>query len=255
MSAEAIIKAQARDTLKGNWFGALCALLTVLIPFSIIDGATTVLSCLFSDLISDDTLRAILIYSIGYSLEVLGFFLFSPLINGYIRAFYRASYSKTLEVADVYIYMTKGRYRTALALNFSFVIRMLTPAALFYLPVVIFSVITSQIEGFSDTVLCFDGYFILTALSTLATALYSLRYLTAFTIGADIDGLTPKQAYEYSRYIMKNRSGSPAKLVVSFIPWMLLCLLVLPMLYVIPYMTQSVCISAKWMTRSTFEVN
>ena len=54
---------------------------------------------------------------------------------------------------------------------------------------------------------------------------------------------------------MKNRTGSAAKLIFSFTPWILLCLLILPMLYVIPYMTQSLCVSAKWMTKAALEEN
>ena len=54
---------------------------------------------------------------------------------------------------------------------------------------------------------------------------------------------------------MKQRTGDVAKLIFSFTPWMLLGLLVLPLLYVIPYITQSLCVSAKWLTKSALESN
>ena len=85
--------------------------------------------------------------------------------------------------------------------------------------------------------------------------MYSLRYFTVFTVSADNPDFSPKQVFQYNKYIMKNRTGSAAKLIFSFTPWILLCLLILPMLYVIPYMTQSLCVSAKWMTKAALEEN
>lgn len=255
MSAEAIIRAQARDTLKNNYFGAVTALLIALLPYCIIDGTTTIISYAFSELISGETLRKALIYSIGYTVEVIGFFLFSPVINGYIRAYYRASQNGILDVSDVYFYFTKGRYQRALTLNLNFILRMLLPAILLFLPPVAFSIIGASIgESFSTSLLFNNCRFILIILSVLATAMYSLRYLTVYTITVDIENISVKQAFDYSRYVMKSGTGSAIKLLLSFIPWMLLCLFILPMLYVIPYMTQAMCTSAKWMTKAAFEV-
>ena len=255
LSAEAIIKSQARDTLKKNYVRAVIALLIVLLPYYIIDGATTILSCLFSFLISDDALRSAVIYSFGYTVEILAFFFFSPVLNGYIRAFYNASYTGEIDLADVYYYFAEGRYKTALKLNLGYIARLLLPAAVLYLPLVLFEVFSASIGGdFHGSVLYNDVFFILSALATTALFMYSLRYFIIFTIPADVENITAKQAFTYSRYVMKNNTAKTNRLVLSFIPWMLLCLLVLPALYVIPYMTQSLCISAKWMTKATFEV-
>ena len=255
MSAEAIIKRQARDTLRNNYPKALTALIIVLIPYYIIDGGTTILSCVFSYLIKDEAVRGVLIYSVGYTLEVLALFFFSPVINGYIRAHYNAAYTGEIDLADVYYYFSGGRYKKALALNIRYILRLLLPAALFYLPVIALAIIAPQVGGgFSDSLLYNDLFFLLNVISTTCLLLYSLRYFIVFTIQADIENLTPGKSFEYSRYVMKNRVGSAAKLALSFIPWFLLCLLVLPTLYVIPYFTQSLCISAKWMTKATFEV-
>lgn len=255
MSAEAIIKSQARNTLKNNFTKALAALIIMLIPYYIIDGATTILSCAFSYMFKDEVTRGVVIYSVGYTLEVIAFFFFSPIVNGYIRAHYNAAYTGEIDLTDVYYYFGGGRYKKALALNIRYVLRLLLPAALFYLPVIALAVISSQVGGsFFNSLLYNDLFFLMTVISTTCLLLYSLRYFIVFTIQADVDDLTPKQSFDYSRYVMKNRKGSSAKLVLSFIPWFLLCLLILPMLYVIPYFTQSLCISAKWMTKATFEV-
>lgn len=255
MSAEAIIKSQARSILKQNFVKAIIALLILLLPYYIIDGATTVLSYTVMDLVSDESLAGTLIYSIGYPVEITAFFLFSPVINGYIRAFYRASYSNCIDLSDVFYCFSRGRYGKALRLNLSVFLRMLLPLMLLYAPLIIYEIVAFNIEGdFYGSVLYHNFYFLFSVLSTTAAVLYSLRYYTVFTVSADNPQFSTKQVFAYNKYIMQYRTASAAKLIFSFVPWMLLCLLVLPMLYVIPYITMSLCVSAKWMTKASLEV-
>ena len=257
MSAEAIIKQQARSILKSNFPKAIIALAIVLLPYAVIDGTTTVISFTVMELVSDESLAQILVYSIGYPVEIIMAFLYSPVINGYIRAYYRAAYSNTIELRDVFFCFSRGQYGKALRLNLNLILRMLLPCVLFYAPLIIFEIISVNIpdNGFYGSVLYHDFYFILSVLSTIGTVLYSLRYFTVFTVSADNPQFTPKQIFAYNKYIMQDKTTNAAKLIFSFTPWMLLCLLVLPMLYVIPYMTQSLCVSRKWMTKASLEVN
>lgn len=257
LTAEAIIKQQARGILKHNYPAAIIALLILLLPFCIIDGTTTVISFTVTELVHDDDLARILVYSIGYPVEIVMGILYSPVINGYVRAFYKAAYSNTIELRDVYYCFNRGRYGKALRLNLSVMLRMLIPILLFFMPLFIYEIISLNITtgDFYGSLLYHNFYFILSLLSTIVTVLYSLRYFTVFTVSADNPQFTPKQVFAYNHYIMQDKTGDAAKLIVSFTPWMLLCLLVLPMLYVIPYMTQSLCVSAKWMTKATLEVS
>ena len=256
LSAEAIVKSQARSLLKHNYVRAITALLIVLLPFYIIDGTTTAISCALSDAISDGDLATVLIYSIGYSVEIIMGFLYSPVINGYVRAFYKAAYSGTIDLKDVFYHFQRGRYGSALSLNIRLILRMLLPILILYSPLIIFEIIASNTGSeFYGSVLYFNCHFLFSVLSTITTTLYSLRYFTVLTVSADNPQFTPKQVFAYNKYIMQDHTGNAAKLILSFTPWMLLCLLVLPMLYVIPYMTTSLCISAKWMTKASLEVN
>ena len=256
MSAESIIKSQARGILKQNYVKAIMALLIICIPYSINDGTTTIISCLVPRFVTDETTSMFLVYSIGYPVEVIMAFLFSPIINGYIRAFYKAAYTETIDLKDVFFYFGSGRYLNALGLNIRFILRMLLPVLILYSPLIAYVIIgSSYAPEFTETVIYYDFYFILAVLSTITTLLYSLRYFTVFTVSADNPDFSPKQVFQYNKYIMKHRTGSAAKLIFSFTPWILLCLLILPMLYVIPYMTQSLCISAKWMTKAALEEN
>ena len=181
----------------------------------------------------------------------------SPLINGYVRAHYRAAYTKSIDIKDSFFYAVgSGHYFDALSLNIRLFFRMLIPIVILFSPVIVFDVFSAtQYEGFTETVLHHDLRFIFCVLSTTTTMLYALRYFTVFTVSADNPQFTTKQVFQYNKKIMEDKTYSAAKLVFSFVPWLLLCLLILPMLYVIPYMTQSLCVSAKWMTKTTLEEN
>ena len=254
MSPEKIIKSQARDILKKNFVKALAALLIILLPYYIIDGTTTVISMLVPKFVSDEQLAMILVYSIGYTVEIIAGFLFSPIINGYIRAYYMTAYTEKMDMKDVFYYFGNSRYINALSLNIRFILLMLLPALILFSPLIIYEIIAANFtDEFYGSLLYHNFYFILAVLSSITVTLYSLRYFTVFTVSADNPQFTPKEVFAYNKLIMKNRTGNAAKLIFSFVPWLLLCLLVLPMLYVIPYMTQSMCISAKWMTKSALE--
>ena len=256
LSTEAIVKQQARETLKHNYPRAIIALLITLIPLYMIDGTTTVISCAFMNLIPDSETAKLWIYAVGYPVEFIAGFLLSPVINGYIRAYYRCAYTKEMDLKDVFYYLEKGRYGETLNFNIRFILRMLIPTVLLYLPLIAFEIISSNIGGdFYGGLVYRDVYFLLAVLSTLAVTLYALKYFTVFTACVDREELNLSSAVEYSKYIMKNKTGSAAKLILSFTPWLLLCMLILPALYVIPYMTQSLCVAAKWMTQASFEEN
>ena len=254
MSPEATIKSQARGILKRNFVPAIMALLILLLPFYIIDGTTTAISCGIINTVQDKDLADTLTYSIGYPLEAIFYILMSPLINGYIRAFYKATYSNRIDLKDVIYYFSKHHYGSALHLNLNLILRMLIPIILFYSPVIIFDVLTTMyIQDVSNTVLYTNAKFLFMTMSTFIVVLYSLRYFTVFTVSADNPQFSTKEVFAYNKKIMKNNTNSAAKLIISFIPWMLLCLLILPMLYVIPYITQSRCVSAKWLTQAALE--
>lgn len=256
LSAEKVIKQQARAVLKNNFVKAIGALLIVLLPVYMIDGTTTAISCACLNLISDENTAAVFIYSIGYPVELIAGYLLSPVINGYICAFYKASYTGVIDMRDVFRYFSRGRYGNALKLNIHYILRMLLPTLLLWSPLIIYEIVSSNMDGsFYGSVLYNDFYFILAVLSAATTTLYSLRYFTVFTVSVDNPQFSPRQTFAYGKQIMRDMTGQAAKLIFSFIPWLLLGLTVLPLLYVIPYMTQSLCISAKWITQAAFGPN
>ncbi len=79
LSAEAIIKQQARAALKHNHVRAIIALIITLIPLYMIDGTTTVISCAVAKAVPDnETMQGILVYGLGYTAEFVIGFMLSP---------------------------------------------------------------------------------------------------------------------------------------------------------------------------------
>ena len=74
------------------------------------------------------------------------------------------------------------------------------------------------------------------------------RYFLAVYIFIDGQGKLPARAcIKHSVLMMKRNTIRYAKLLLSFLPWFLLCFFVVPALYVIPYFGASCAVSAKWM--------
>ena len=232
----------------------MIAFITILIPVFLIETAVGGVVSIVSLLATDIKLLSILVISIVYPLVITAGVLLSPFINGYIRVYYRNAFTSEMDLNDLFYYFERDRYSRTLQLNLSYLLRMLLPAVLFYLPVVVYATVSYLMNNdFFGSVLYYDFFFILTVLSTIILTIYSLKYFTVFTLYVENGELSNREIFRASKEIMADQSGEAAKLVFSYTPWMLLCLTILPMLYVVPYMTQGLCIGAKWMTRAAYE--
>lgn len=254
LSPQAAVKAQARSALKHKYASAVIALLIALVPLFLIDTAVIGLVGVINLITSNRETQAVLFTAIAYPVALMAGVLLSPFLNGFVRVYYRNALSGEMDLNDLFYYFGKYRYSRTLLLNLSFALRLLLPGLCFFLPVVFYAVICYQLNnGFYGSVLYDDFYFILTVMSTTVLTLYSLKYFTVLTLYVEDGEQRNKEIFRASKYIMSGQAGNAAKLIFSYTPWILLCLTVLPMLYVIPYMTQGLCIGAKWMTRAAYE--
>ena len=92
--------------------------------------------------------------------------------------------------------------------------------------------------------------FILSILSSLIVLLWSFKYFLVYVYAVDFEYLSTSELFRSSKRMMKGKTGLVSKLFFSFWPWLLLSLTVLPILYTGPYITQAMCICAKWIARS-----
>lgn len=249
LSPSAIIRSQARQTLKGNYVAAVSAFVILLLPVYIIIGLSTAIECLLLVGIDDEVVLGMMKIIFMTPLTIITFVFLSPLFNGYIRLFYNAALTKEFHVGEMFYYFEGGRYARTLHLNLAYIIRMALPSILCFLPLFVYQMICfGYMSDFVGTVLYNDFAFILTVLSSILLILYSLKYFLVFTLYCTNEQADNKEIFRSSKEIMQEQKHSATQLIFSFTPWLLLCLLILPALYVIPYLTMSLCIGRKWMT-------
>lgn len=249
LSPSATVRSQARNALKGNYVAAVASFVILILPIYLITGLLSVVSVLLTELIDDKAILGAVGIVVLTPLTILSSVLLSPLFNGFVRAFYEAAYTREFRLINLFYYFSKGRYHRALHLNLSFLLRIILPAMLFFLPLFVYNVFCyNYMDSFVDTVLYKDFAFLLSVMSSILLILYSLKYFLVFTLFCSEDKMDSKEIFSTSKAVMQEQKGAATKLIFSFTPWMLLCLLIIPALYVVPYMTQSLCIGAKWMT-------
>lgn len=249
MSPSAVIRYQARETLKGNYVAAVAAFIILLLPVYIIMGVTYAVDSLFT-LMTDDAVTVSVLEIVALTpINIIIGILLSPLANGFIRLFYVSAMNGEFRMSALFYYFEKGRYHKTLLMNLSFLVRIMIPAFICFLPLFLYYFFCfGYFDSFVGTVLYYDFAFILSVMSSILLILYSLKYFVVLTLYCSSENADVKELFGVSKDIMREQKTEGARLIFSFVPWLLLCLLIVPMLYVIPYMTQSLCIGAKWMT-------
>lgn len=249
LSPSAVVRSQARKTLKGNYVAAIASFVILLLPIFLIKGLATVIDGLLTFITDDPTMFGVLEIVTLTPITILLVVLLSPLFNGFVRIYYEASFTREFNMNNLFYYFGSGKYHRAVHLNLSFAIRLMFPAVLFFLPLFAYYIFCfAFMDAFVGTVLYKDFEFILTIMSSILLIIYSLKYFLVMTMFCTDDSIEARDLFRMSKEIMKDQKGDATKLFFSFTPWMLLCLLIIPALYVVPYMTQSLCIGAKWMT-------
>lgn len=256
LSPSATVRSQARLTLKGNYPAAVMGFVILILPVFIIIGVSSIIESFLLQAIDDDAVFGVMMILLETPIVVILSVVFSPVINGYIRMFYFAALSRKMQLSDMFYYFDSGKYQKAILLNLSLFIRLIIPGLVCFIPRFAYDIIIlCTAPAFADTTLYLDFSFILTTLSVILLVLYSLKYFVVYPLFCMNEQAEISSLFRTSKEIMRSQSHSASKLIFSFTPWMLLCLTILPMLYVVPYMTESLCIGSKWFTQAGYERN
>ncbi len=247
MSAEKIIRHQARQKLKANGFVKALFGLGILAVFYMVFDGVAYLETILSDVIeADKTLDFILRVSCR-SVAIIVFAMLLPALMGYIKMFYTEN--DEYDMSDVvYFFKDFKTYFKSIAYIFSFLLRMIVPAVLSFLPVFTFIALKTYLfdESINDTLYSVT-LVVLTLLSSVVLLIYSTKYFLSLKLFCENQELKLKYYFETSKSLMSGHSKEVVKLCLSFTPWILLSFTVLPLLYTIPYFLQATCISGKWL--------
>lgn len=262
LSAEKTIKLQARQTLKNGYVAALASFGLLLIVFMFVDTLLTLNGLVYislDEIFLQDSILSTIMYILARSvLTIIAFLtilLLSPFYNGYVKLFYCSAINNSFDIQHLTYFFQKGRYGKTLKLNLAYFVRMIIPTIVASLPVFTYVIICALIDdNYAKTGWFYYFFGVLLFLSFIGLSVYVIKYFVVFTKYSVDDDMKIKDYFKYSKSVMSGKSNEVIKLTVSFIPWFLLSLLALPLIYVVPYYTESLCISAKWLCELKKEV-
>ncbi len=249
MSAEKIIRLQSREKLKNcGWSKALIGVGIIAVFYMIFDCFMSFQSVFIDYFKLNETLLFIYRVSFNCVLIIISFLL-SPVILGYLKMMY--SDKEEYDINDLLYFFTNFKiYSKAVAFVFSYFVRLIIPAILFFIPpILLFLIHNFWFKGaISDNV---DKALMCTLIiaSTLQLIRYSIKYFVSVLLLIENEDANLSYYFKTSSAIMRTHEKDVMRLFLSFTWWILLCITVLPALYVIPYMTQAMCISGKWITQ------
>ena len=239
MSKEKIVRLQGREKLKKSGFAKALIGFAMLAVFYLAVESVAYCEVIIQALTGDNA--EILVSVICRSVTTLCALLLTPSILGYLKMMY--SEKDEYEMSDiVYYFCSFKKYAKAVTFIFSYVMRMALPALACFFPTLLYFI-------YIDYKKAEVSLYILIALivfSSLLLLLYSIKYYLSVKLFCDDDSKNISYYFSTSKVIMRNHRWDVVKLTLSFSLWFLLCVTVLPMIYVVPYYVQTMCISGKW---------
>lgn len=258
MTPESIIKQQSKKILSNElWARTVAAFVLVSTCLIICISCFELVNYLFEQLVYENdittfsslSLNDVLFLVIGNVLCIIISLFFSVIINGYMRFFYKAAKGQQPQISEVFHYFTSGKeFFFALNLNLRIILYNLGWALLFFLPTI--AVIAVYLI-FKGVVVQAQALVAINAVaSLLLLSIVNAKYFLAEPLHVENSELSARQCLSESKRIMKNNSSKIIKLTFSFTPQFLLCLLLMPALYVFPLLATAQCVSSKWILES-----
>lgn len=254
MSAEGMVKSQARGVLRSsNWGKALVGFFTVLtLPVL----ALTISS--FADFFSTskdsavDMQSVIIVFAVDI-LAVCAILFLSPLYYGYCRFMYHLANGDDAQVSTIFTYFESIRmYGRAISYGISVISRYIECGLLCAVPAIICGAAWIMLGRNPDLNLFTPALGVLSVISIIGGAILLFivtrrYYLATYLFVMDKYDTAPSQCLKKSKVMMLGNVTKAVKLTLSYIPWFALCFFVIPWFYVYPYYKTATGVSAKWL--------
>ncbi len=260
MSPEKTIRKQAQKTLShNNWSGVVAATILVCVAVMMaiflssgIDLGVSYLYELFMKYtmkVEDYEASAVLSVTL---LPII--LLISPLAVGFLRYIYLMMKHGETTFNEIFHYMS-SIYLKTIGVSLMFVLRNLWKFIVCFIPYFFcygaFMVANAEkinkLENldFSGILWYVISYALLYIGALVCMRLCANQFLYFF-IYFENDKLTSKELSLISNMYMQRFRSDVSKLFFSLLPWMLTCVLVIPVIFVLPYVTAVLSTSAKW---------
>ena len=237
MTNTAMIKKQAKQQLAGRWKEPVAGIL-ILGVAAVITAAAGELADTVVFLTGVNVLMNFG-QAVSFAVGILFTILLSPLLLGYLRMMYQITKGTKPDFSQMFIYISDAkRYKAALGLCSRFILRLTLPA---FAAVCAFCALSLFAEEASQFV------FPISLVVFILTLIFVMRYVPAFFVYFENENLSGASCMKLGRKIYRTMKYSLTKLVFSFFFWYLLLFFVVPAIYILPYVTASVCNFSKWL--------
>jgi len=262
MTKEKALKLQAKKHLQGNWPAAVGATVTVILALTIASNLATLLYSLIITFLSvvNFPVANVLGFALGLLLflNALAIAFTLPLITGLLRFCYLLSKNSFCDYSQVFYYIAKGKYFPTLKACIILIVKNIWQAVLAFLPAVLFylkalsnSIVKDNL-AFGDFLWYYISYALLFFGIVFFYALTKHNFLAVYFY-IENDCLNAAEVCALSQKATLRFYESIIKLILSLLPMMLLCILIIPCLFVIPYVLVTQATSAKWMIALSYK--
>lgn len=247
MNTEKIIKKQSLNLLsKDNWGNTIAGFFIICIPAILI----LLLNELFYEIlrlaVSVDTSSIFFqsISSVVSMVTVIALLFSTPIITGYLRMCYLICKNEKYHLNDIFYYFKKEKYSKALSLNLNIIVRILGYFIIFNIPNLIFSgffAITSSVALYAVSIF-------FTVFGIIATIIASIKYTVIPCVYFEDESISNNDIIKLGIKFVEDKKSDCRKILFSFIPLILLCFFIVPLIFVVPYITVAFMNNGKWIT-------
>lgn len=246
MNAEKMIKNEAKNALTGKWVIAITSLFILLfVPIIVMLIITSAYSVLgessVEELFSQSAVKLVLFVFL-HAAGVAALLLLSPIFPGFVRVYSSAACGKETSMSEVFhFFESKQLYRSAIAFMSGLLVKSAGIIIACEAAALVAAFVGSDTDDLDFVII---GFAILGVIGAFLW-FHRFAFQTMLFSYYDYDSAT---AAKIGSQIAAKNTGKLIKLTATFIPWLLLTYLVVPFLYVFPYMTCAYFVSIKYIT-------
>ena len=237
-----VVKITAKSALTNKWVKAIFASCILIFISFVLLNATSVLSLVLGEL------------GAGIFFNLLVVFMISPIVLGLIRYFWRFLFEvEDNPIAVFYYFLNISVYKRALSLILNLLFKTVLFGVLINLPKFILILMSKGFVykfigmpipvwsvGLSNVSVIYG------VISAVVLFFILSRYYIAPVIFIADDNIDAQEAMHMSTIISKKSSMDFYYLILSFIGWFLLCLTVVPVIFVVPYFIVSYLVHVRF---------
>ena len=245
MNVEKYIKNEAKASLKGNWIKAVTSLF---ISVLVLLASMITVAAAFEVLGDYDTIREaakaeplrLVFFVLFHLLAVAGLILMSPVFAGSTKVISSIAKNKTADIGDVFYYFSSSdQYKECVKFMTRLIVSFVAVIILFEFPCIGGYILLSDVS-YCDAVVAILGI-----IGFFGGFLFSLGNM--FALFYYTEGAAVKESFDKGAAVSKGNVSKLVKLTFSFFGWIVSLFLIVPFIYVVPYMMCAYFVSVKYL--------